>query len=152
MILSNPFRSELFLSDEINSRLILPCPWSVGMRTCNPLAGRKEISWADLRTQNFVVPNSQEFIRKLYDNCASAGFTPRIVHMTRFFSGIAANVRGENEVFLTDRYMNDYGKAGYVYLDMAGTESGLLLATRRQENNPNVAGFLECVAEYIQQK
>lgn len=150
VILSNPFRSELFLSDEISSRMILSCPWSVGMRSSNPLAKKEHISWQDLRTQNFVVPNSQAFIRKLHDNCAAANFNPRIIHMTRFFSGLAANVRSSNEVFLTDRYMNDYGKDGYIYLDMEGTESGILLATRKHEYNSHVSEFLECVEEYIQ--
>lgn len=149
VILSNPFRSELFLSDEIRSKLILPCPWSVGMREINPLAQRETLSWSDLRAQQFVVPNSQEFIRKLNKFCGQAGFTPRISHITRFFTGVAVNVRGPNEVFLTDRYLDDYGKKGYVYFDMEGAQSGLMLATRKLEHNPRVADFLQCIEQHI---
>lgn len=148
VIMSNPFRSELFVSDDITSEWILRCPWSVGMRESNPLASRKKIDWIDLKTQQFVLPNSQEYIRKLNACCMENGFTPRISHMTRFFSGIAANVRRSDEVFLTDRYMSDYGKKGYVYLDMPGTESGILLATRKQEYNTCVVDFLQCVTQY----
>ena len=149
VVLSNPFRSEIFLSDEISSRMILTCPWSVGMRESNPLAQREHITWEDLKTQNFIVPNSQPFIRKLNDLCATANFTPRIIHITRFFSGVAPNVREPNEVFLTDRYMSDYGKKGYVYLDMEGTESGILMARRKHEYNSHVEEFLECVEDYV---
>ena len=148
VIMSNPFRSELFVADDIASEWILRCPWSVGMREINPLASKGRIDWIDLKTQQFVLPNSQEFIHKLNACCMEKGFTPRIGHMTRFFSGIAANVRRSDEVFLTDRYMNDYGREGYVYFDMPETESGILLATRKQEYNTCVVDFLQCVTQY----
>ncbi len=149
VILSNPYRSELFHSDELESRMILPCPWSVGMRETNPLARLPRLTWEDLRNQQFIVPNNLAFIRKLNYDCGAAGFTPRIVHMTRFFSGLADNVRADNEVFLTDRYMSDYGRPGYTYRDLPGSKSGVLLALRRHESNSHVAEFLACVDQYI---
>ena len=148
VMICNPYRKELYLSDELESDWLVRVPWSVGMLKSNPLAKRKTLAWSDLRQQKFIMPNSQPFITRLNDYCAQAGFHPKIAHITRFFSGLAINTQNDDECFLTDRYMADYGKPGYAYFDMPGRESGLILVSRRNELDVRVDRFLPEIADF----
>lgn len=151
IMMCNPYRKELFSSDELKAEWLVRVPWSIGMLESNPLAKKRTLSWKDLRLQQFVVPNSITFVNRLNDYCAQAGFHPRIAHMTRHFSGVAINVQNDAEVFLTDRYLEDYGKPGYAYFDMPGNESGLMIVSRKQEFDPRVTQFLQYIEAYCGQ-
>ena len=148
VMICNPYRKELYFSDELESDWLVRVPWSVGMLQSNPLAKRKTLAWSDFRQQKFIMPNSQPFITRLNDYCAQAGFHPKIAHITRFFSGLAINTQNDDECFLTDRYMADYGKPGYAYFDMPGRESGLILVSRRNELDVRVDRFLPEIADF----
>lgn len=148
IMICNPYRKELYLSDELKSDWLVREPWSVGMLKTNPLAKRKSLAWSDLRQQKFIVPNSQYFITRLNDYCEQAGFRPKIAHVTRFFSGLAINTQNDDECFLTDRYMADYGKEEYAYFDMPGRESGLILTSRRNEFDIRVERLLPEIADF----
>lgn len=151
IMICNPYRRELFLNDGLKAEWLVRVPWSVGMLEENPLAKKSSLSWDDLRSQQFVVPNSSTFVNKVNGHCAQAGFRPRITHLNQHFSGLAINIQNNSEVFLTDRYLEDYGKPGYVYFDLPGTESGLIVVSRKKEFDSRVTQLLQFIESYCSQ-
>ena len=148
ILICNPFRRDLFNQEALTVEWLLRAPWSVGMRKTNPLSSRKHLNWTDLQRQKFVVPNSKAFIDQLNGYCENAGFHPKISHITRYFSGLAVNVQNDDECFLTDRYLADYGKPGFVYFDMTGNESGLIIVSRKNELDLRVARLVQEIVEF----
>ena len=148
ILICNPFRRELFSHDDLTVEWLLRAPWSVGMRKTNPLAARKNLSWSDLRHQKFVVPNSKTFIDQLNSYCEAAGFHPQISYITRFFSGVAVNVQNDDECFLTDRYLADYGKQGFAYFDMTDNESGLIIVSRKNELDLRISRLIQEITSF----
>ena len=142
MMICNPYYWELFNNDELRSRWIVHVHWSVGMMEENPLAQKERISWGDLRDMEFVIPGSQVFLRNLNEYCMRADYHPKVCYMVKHFSGLSINVQKENEIFLTDRFLEDYGKPGFRYFDMEDTESGLVLVSKKNGVSERVRTLL----------
>lgn len=81
--------------------------------------------------------------------CNAHGFTPRISYYTKYFSGMSLSVRKSNEIFITDRYMQEYYNQDCVYYDLPETESGILMAGRAGETNEVVLEFKRLAREYF---
>lgn len=148
IVICNPFRQDLLNREGLTVEWLVRVPWSIGMRKTNPLASRQHLSWADLYRQKFVVPNSKAFIDQLNDCCEKAGFHPKISHITRFFSGLAINVQSDDECFLTDRCLTDYGKPDFVYFDMPGTNSGLIIVSRENELDIRITRLVQEIKDF----
>lgn len=149
VVLVNSYRQDLFDREDISWEMVLHCCWSVGMLKSNPLAGRTNICIEDLRMQGFVLPNDRFFGEMVNGLCNAHGFTPRISYYTKYFSGMSLSVRKSNEIFITDRYMQEYYNQDCVYYDLPETESGILMAGRAGETNEVVLEFKRLAREYF---
>lgn len=148
IVICNPFRRDLLNREGLTVEWLVRVPWSVGMRKTNPLASRKHLSWVDLQRQKFVIPNSKAFIDQLNSCCEKAGFHPKISHITRFFSGLAINVQNDDECFLTDRCLADYGNPEFVYFDMPGNDSGLIIVSRENELDIRITHLVQEIKDF----
>ena len=150
LVICNPYQRELYENEDLDTTWLYRFPWSVGMLDTNPLAQRDFVTWADLRDMKFIMPNSQSFIRRVDGYCSREGFHPDIVFISHHFSGLAANVHSNDEVFITDRCLDDYGRRGFCYFDITDrNESGLILVARNKEPSERVRRLAEYFRERI---
>jgi len=141
VLLVNSLHYDLFDMDNFNAQMVLTCPWSVGMLKSNPLSKKRSLTFADLRTQQFIVPQNNTFIGKITELCKAHGFAPSIAYYTRNFLCLSICICGSNEVYITDRYSQDYYDENCAYFDLPNTSSGVMMAVRRQNDNPLVDSF-----------
>lgn len=141
IVLVNSFITDFFDTDDFDWQIVLTCPWSVGMLKTNPLAKNKAVTYKDLKTQDLVLPQSDLFIQKTLALCEAHGFTPSISYYSNYFHGISFCISNNNEVYFTDRYLQDYYNNSCVCFDLPDTTSGVVMAVRKHEVNAYVEAF-----------
>lgn len=136
-----PYLNSIFNIEELKWQIVAYCPLSVGMLKTNPLAMKKSITVKDLETQHFVLPQSFEYTEYIAGICEKQGFTPTVSYYAKFFHGISMCIGNDNEVIVTDRFLQSYYNSDCKYFDLPDTESGVMMATRRYETNLLVENF-----------
>lgn len=132
--------------EELAYRTVATCPMDLCMRADNPLAAQEEIGLHQLREMDFlcisprVTPSYADMLNRL---CARQNFSPNIVRYTLSALSLSYNLAGEREVFLSDRYYRDADTPTLCRRPLAGVESGVVAAWRRDNPKPELRQFIE---------
>lgn len=150
--LVNPFLNELFRVDELEWEKVASCPLSVGMLKTNPLAKKGHLTIADLKNQEFVVPQDSTYIRQITDLCMEkGGFAPNVSYYTKYFHGISMCIGANNEVFFTDKYMQSYYDDNCAFFDLPEAESGVIMAWRKCKTKKHTGSLLQILRNSMTQ-
>jgi DNA-binding transcriptional LysR family regulator len=150
--LVNPFLNELFNVEELEWEKVACCPLSVGMLKTNPLAKKGHLTIADLKSQEFVVPQDSTYIRQISDLCMEkGGFVPNVSYYTKYFHGISMCLGANNEVFFTDKYMQSYYDENCAFFDLTEAESGVIMAWRKRKTKKHTSSLLQLIRDSMKQ-
>lgn len=138
--------------DVIMQENVAQSPLVVCMSRRNPLAHKKNISWADLRKCRFIVGTSYRmpyYLPMIERNCGREGFVPVISKVVDCASSMIYNLKGDMEVFICDKFWRDYGNEGYVWKTIKNSQGWLMMEYRRDNYKPEVEKFVESVRDMI---
>ncbi len=116
------------------------------MKRSSPLAGREALSMEDLKCASFICISPQylpEYMSMLQSLCARYGFSPDIVRYVASASSLTMNLQGDGDVFICDRYYADLNEAAHCRIPIRDTESGFVLAWRRDNHKPCLEQFVQ---------
>lgn len=138
--------------DVVIQEIVAQSPLVVCMSKRNPLAHKKNISWADLRNCRFIVGTSYRmpyYLPMIERNCSREGFVPVISKVVDCASSMIYNLKGDMEVFICDKFWRDYGNEGYVWKTIKNSQGWLMMEYRKDNYKPEVEKFVESVRDMI---
>lgn len=126
-------------------KLIELCPLEACMKPTNPLAKKASITIPDLASCHLIVisshhvPSYNKMIRNL---CAKHNIHPNIQYSTTNASSQIFNLRNSRDIFICDKYHRDYNADKLIFRPVIGTESGVAMVWRPDDNSPGVEKFI----------
>jgi DNA-binding transcriptional LysR family regulator len=138
------------LVDDLATEIVLREPVAAVLPEGHRLAGRAELTLADLADEPWVLtPRSSwpPWHRQFDEDFARAGFRPRVVQRGTTPQGLLALVAagvGVTRLMLSSRSLRD---GGVVFVPLAGDEACVVLVWREDAPNPVLPAFREVVHE-----
>jgi DNA-binding transcriptional LysR family regulator len=138
------------LIDDLATEVVLREPVAAVLPEGHRLAGRAELTLADLADEPWVLtPRSSwpPWHRQFDEDFARAGFRPRVVQRGTTPQGLLALVAagvGVTRLMLSSRSMRD---GGVVFVPLAGDEALVVLVWREDAPNPVLPALREVVHE-----
>ncbi len=138
--------------DVVIQENVAQSPLVVCMNKSNPLAHKKNISWADLRSCRFIVGTSSRmpyYLPMIERYCGREGFAPEISKVVDCANSMIYNMKEDREVFICDKFWRDYGNEGYVWKTIKNSRGWLMMEYRKDNRKPEVKKFIESVHDMI---
>lgn len=138
--------------DVVIQENVAQSPLVVCMNKGNPLAYKKNISWADLRSCRFIVGTSSRmpyYLPMIERYCGREGFAPEISKVVDCANSMIYNMKEDREVFICDKFWRDYGNEGYVWKTIKNSRGWLMMEYRKDNRKPEVKKFIESVHDMI---
>lgn len=132
--------------EQIDWKILGKTPHCVCMKKNNPLAGRDTISIEDLRQSEFICISPQqlpEYVKMVNELCKPFGFVPNITNYVSSASSLTLNIRTDNDVFICDKYYVDLNEKEHCRIPIRDTESGFVMAWRKDNGKPYLSKFLD---------
>ena len=127
--------------DVVIQENVAQSPLVVCMNKGNPLAYKKNISWADLRSCRFIVGTSSRmpyYLPMIERYCGREGFAPEISKVVDCANSMIYNMKEDREVFICDKFWRDYGNEGYVWKTIKNSRGWLMMEYRKDNRKPEV--------------
>lgn len=132
------------------------CSHAVCMRKENPLAQKKVLKIEDLKQSDFLcispvlLPeynrmNFRKYVKK-------EDFLPNISNYVSSANSLTLNLLTDNDVFLCDRYYSDMKKEEHCLIPLEDTESGFIMAWRKDGHHAYCSRFVQFALEYLEKK
>lgn len=121
-------------------------PHCACMRKTNPLARKETLSVADLRQSDFICISPQylpEYADMLHSLCAPFGFVPNIARYVVSANSLTLNLYTDRDIFICDQYYADLNETEHCRVPIRETESGFVMAWRRDNRNPSLKAFIQ---------
>lgn len=140
------------LDDRFVSETIVTFPKLVCMLKTNPLSRKDAICLEDLKDQNFIThdeenfPEYSPFVRRI---CRDRGFEPHLGKVILNAHGFAGALQTENQVFVCDRLLRGYDSPLFKVFEIPNVDSGLCAVWLRGNNNPFIPRYLDCLRKYF---
>lgn len=131
------------------------CSHAVCMRKENPLAQKKVLKIEDLKQSDFLCISPvllPEYIEELQKICKKGGFLPNISNYVSSANSLTLNLLTDNDVFLCDRYYSDMKKEEHCLIPLEDTESGFIMAWRKDGHHAYCSRFVQFALEYLEKK
>ncbi len=132
--------------EELEFFLVLPSPLYAVLSPDNPLSRKPSLKVEDLRDLNLLTPEGalplNNYKDMLRDVCLSHGITPRFRVLDAEEFRTIYLFLDEESVFVTDKYFHAFFSNAAEYRELEDTESGLLLAYRK-DSPPHVRSFVD---------
>lgn len=129
------FEQTAFDSEEYNCEVIITCPLMVYMLKDNMLVKKENITFSDLKDQNFVAlsptvsPNYMAYVIDPYT--MKENYKPTISYYALNSKSIGNNLKGNHDIFIADKYFSDFSTDYLERKEISGTESGVILVWRK---------------------
>lgn len=131
------------------------CCHSVCMRKTNPLADRKMLKVEDLKQSDFICISPlqlPEYVKELHRVCSRAGFAPNITNYVTSANSLTLNLLTDRDIFLCDRYYFDLKSEDHCMIPLEDTESGVVMAWRKNTDNSCADQFVGEALELFRQR
>ena len=131
-----------------NKKQIRACPLEACMRPTNTLAKKESIKMEDIACCNLIVvsraqvPSYNRLIQML---CDTNNLHPKIQYSTINANSLIFNLRHDQDIFICDRFYRDYNSEKLLFKPIEGTESGVAMIWREDENVPAIKDFISFV-------
>lgn len=143
------FDMETYYDENINIRILERFPLQVFMTPENPLCSASQITPQMLKNQKIIIlsetntPNYKKNV--IYPLSVKGEFTPNIPYYASTAKAVSININQNDEVFIADKYyFKNYFGQNLVCRDISGSESGIILAWRRNKHY-----LIDQLANYI---
>ena len=116
------------------------------MKSTNPLAGKEILAVEDLRQSDFVCISPQylpEYVKMVHELCRPFGFAPNITTYVSSANSLTLNIQTDRDVFICDKYYADLNGADHCMIPIAKTQSGFVMAWRKDNHKPYLDEFLQ---------
>ena len=146
------FCEGLLNNERIVKQQVLTCPWYVGMLPSNPLSKTERFAAADLRSQHFIITSPQlfpDFYSFVESICAEQGFVPNIAFSTNNHMSFIRNVRGDDEVFFVDGCSSLLDSSSFIFRELPGVESGVVMAHSTSNKQLAVLDFIQYAKSFF---
>lgn len=117
---------------DLSCFLALPSPLFACLAEDSPLAQKEILTLEELKDTPFVISEAPEdywYLHWLTELCRRHGFTPRIDRGMIGGAGAYLQVTKDN-LLITDKYYHVFRRHSFVFREIRGTESGLLMIWR----------------------
>ena len=142
--LEKPFiDEELYETEET-----LTCPKLVCMLKNNPLSKKKNITFEDLKDQQFILNSPQvfpahyEFVRR---SCKKYGYEPYVSRYVGNPHSLIWSLKADNEVIICDMFLRDVESPHIRRFELPGSEGGLLAVWRKGDTNPWIMEYITAI-------
>ena len=125
------------LHGDLSCFLALPSPLFACLSENSPLAGKEILTMEELKDTPFVISEAPEdywYLHWLTRQCRKHGFTPKIDKGLIGGAGAYLQVTEDN-LLITDKYYNGFQSHSFVFREILGTESGLMMIWRKDCGN-----------------
>lgn len=115
------------------------------MKKSNPLAQRDAITMEDLNQSDFICISPQqlpEYVKMVNGLCKPFGFVPNITSYVSSANSLTMNITTDNDVFICDKYYADLNEEAHCRIPIQGTESGFVMAWRKDYSKPYLTDLL----------
>lgn len=132
--------------DQVEWCLLGKTPHCACMRRTHPLAEKSVLEVEDLKSCDFVSISLQylpEYTKMLQDLCEPAGFSPNITKYVSSANSLTLNLQTDRDVFICDKYYADLNQDQHCLIPIAGTQSGFIMAWRKDNEKPYLSSFLD---------
>ena len=130
--------------EEIQWEMLGDTPHCACMLKSNPLAGRAKLKIEDLKQSDFICISPQylpEYSAMIQRMCKAGGFVPNITKYVSSANSLTLNIQGSRDVFICDRYYADLNSSEHCRIPIAGTDSGFVMAWRKDHLSPQLEAF-----------
>ncbi len=116
----------------------------------HPLAAKSQISLADVKNEEFVMPLHQVVAglsEQIYHLCSQAGFVPKVVQTAVFMVTILGLVAGETGISILPSHVQNLQRKGVVYRPILeqSTTTNLTAVWRQNDSSTILQQFLEII-------
>ncbi len=142
------FQKNLLCRLGLHERSLKTMPLTVTMTGENPLNRKSVITPADLKFQSFIVL-SETLVPEYMENviiplCKQGGFQPRIAYYVSSTEAMMANIRKEDEIYISDEACNVPSNANLFTYPIQNTQSGVI-ASWNHSRHKYLGRLLDCV-------
>lgn len=140
--------------EQIDWELVGGTPHCVCMRKSNPLAEKKELSVSDLQQSDFICISPQylpEYVQMIHRLCEPYGFAPNITNYVSSANSLTLNIQSDSDVFICDKYYADMNEEEHCLIPLRDTESGFVMAWRKDNQKPYLEDFRREVLKLFQE-
>ena len=129
------------------------CTHAACMRKENPLADREQLRIEDLKQSDFLCISPMqlpEYIKEVQQICRQGGFLPNITNYVSSANSLTLNLMTDRDVFVCDRYYADMKAEEHCLIPIADTESGFIMAWRKDSEYAYCDTFVKFALEYME--
>ena len=115
------------------------------MKPTNILAKKDAITIPDLALCQLIVISASHvpsYNRMIQNLCAVHDIHPTIQYSTTSANSQIFNLRDSQDIFICDRFHRDYNAEKLIFKQIIGTESGVAMVWRPNEDNKSVLDFV----------
>lgn len=128
-----------FSHKDIDYQIIRKCMLQAFMRPSNPLSKVKKLTFDMLKQQSFItlsVSVNPNYINNILEPLSKRyGFIPKISYYASSAKSVAVNLQNDNQIFIADKFMGESVKYGLIAKNITETESGIIMAWRKNSDN-----------------
>ena len=133
---------EIYEANDLEMMSLTQEPLVAVLPKNHPLAAKSQISLADLKDEEFVMPLHQVVAglsEQIYHLCSQAGFIPKVVQTAVFMVTILGLVAGETGISILPSHVENIQREGVVYRPiMEPTATTHLTAVWRQNDSSTI--------------